>query len=78
MSKPSDRFRVIEGGPSGDGKAKPRRFRAKKPGDIEPLICPRCDSNASEYVVLGRMLKNGKPVGGTKQLRCADCKTPLL
>jgi len=63
---------VIAGGNS------PRPYRARKKGEAEPLICPKCNSNASETVILGRMVRDGKPEGGTKQIRCADCRTPLI
>lgn len=63
------RFTLIEGGKA----ARPRR---KKP-DGEPLLCPSCNSNASETIVLGRRIRQGKIGGGTKQIRCAECKRPL-
>lgn len=65
------RFRVIEGGED------PKPYRARKRGDAEPLIC-KCGSAASIQVTLGRMIRDGKPEGGTKQIRCADCGTALL
>lgn len=71
------RFRVIQGGPAKDGKAKPKRYRAPKPGEIEPLVC-KCGSAASIEITLGRMIKKAKPQGGTKQLRCYDCGAVLL
>lgn len=62
------RLRVIAGGKG----ARPRR----KAG-AEPLLCPACNSNASETIVLGRRIRRGKVEGGTKQIRCAECKRPL-
>lgn len=66
------RFKVIDGG------GKPRPYRARKKGEAQLLLCPRCNSNASETVILGRMIRDGKPEGGSKRIRCADCKTPLI
>lgn len=72
MTDKPARFRVIQGGDA------PKPYRSRKKGEAELLICPRCNSNASETVILGRMVRDGRPEGGTKQIRCADCKTPLI
>lgn len=67
------RFKVIQGGPSGDGKAKPRSYRARKRGEPEPLVCHLCNSSTSMEVKTGRMLVDGKVRDGTKQLVCVHC-----
>ena len=44
----------------------------------EPITCPKCQSNASIEVRLGRRFKDGKYTAGQKQLRCALCWTVLV
>jgi hypothetical protein len=61
------RLKIVEGG------AKPKEYRKKSENDIDLLVCPECDSRASYDVTLGRHIRNGKPVGGNKQTRCANC-----
>lgn len=65
------RFTVIEGGD------KPKPYRARKRGEAEPLVCT-CGSTASVEIKLGRMIRDGKPEGGTKQVRCYDCGKVLI
>lgn len=72
MGDGPERFRVIEGG------GRPKPYRKRRRGDAEPLVCPHCGSNASVEVKLGRMIRDGKPEGGTKQIRCADCRAVLV
>ncbi|CAH1661787.1 conserved hypothetical protein [Hyphomicrobiales bacterium] len=73
------RFKVIQGGPAQDGKAEPKRYRARKRGDIEPLVCTTCERDVgvataiSMDVKLGRMIQDGRPVGGTKAIICVTC-----
>lgn len=71
MSNEPNQFKVIEGG----GKPKPYRKRVR--GQSEPLIC-KCGSAASIEIKVGRMIRDGKPEGGTKQIRCADCGAVLI
>lgn len=61
------RFRIIEGG------GKPKRYRARKRGDAELLTCPVCDAAITTEVKLGRMVRDGKPEGGTRAILCAMC-----
>lgn len=79
MTEEFNRFRVIEGGPAGDGQPKPKRYRSRGPGDIEPLVC-RCGSSTTIETVTGRMLKDGRLLRstGTKQIVCYHCGTVLL
>jgi hypothetical protein len=65
------RFRLIEGGD------KPKRYRARNKGDAEPLVC-KCGSSTVIETKTGVMLKDGKPSGGTKIIRCYHCGEVVL
>lgn len=67
------RFKVIQGGPAEDGKAKPKKYRARRKGDVEPLVCPECNSGMSMEAKTGRMIANNRPEGGSKRLICVHC-----
>ncbi|MEI4473564.1 hypothetical protein [Frigidibacter sp. MR17.24] len=79
MADELSRFRVIEGGPAEDGKPKRAGGRAPAKGRIEMLLCHVCkvDIGVATATTLevktGRMLKDGKPQGGTKRLICVEC-----
>lgn len=77
MTDEPQRFRVIEGGPSEDGQAKPKKYRARKRGEPEPLVC-KCGSATVVETKTGVMLVDGKPQGGTKIIRCYHCGEVLL
>ncbi len=74
------RFKVIEGGPTGDGAAKPKAYRRKR-GQVEPLLCHICEEDTgvatavSFEAKMGRMIRDGKPEGGTKAIYCLHCLT---
>jgi hypothetical protein len=65
--RPMERFKVITGG------SRPRSHRARKRGEAEQLTCPRCDAAVTVEVRLGRMIRDGKPEGGTRAIVCAVC-----
>lgn len=67
----ASRFKVIEGG------SRPKAYRARKRGEAEPLVC-KCGSATVIETKTGVMLRDGKPEGGTKLIRCYDCGTVLL
>ena len=73
MSDDPQRFRVI------DGTAKPKPYRARKRGQAELLTCWQCEQDtgvASAHTLetkQGRMVRDGKPEGGSKVIICADC-----
>ena len=79
MSDEPRRFRVIPGGPAGDGKAKPKAYRARKPGAIEQITCSVCAADIGVATSLGiyalqsPMWQDGKVKGGTKALYCLHC-----
>lgn len=63
-------FRVIDGTPEPEGPRK--RMRAStKPSHI--IRCRRCTSLAMIEIKLGMEFRNGKAVGGQKQIVCATC-----
>jgi len=77
------RFRVIEGGPQEEGDfADPRlrrkKYRAKR-GEAEILACHVCEEETGVSTALtlemkqGRMIRDGKPEGGSKVIYCAHC-----
>jgi hypothetical protein len=61
------RLRLIQGG------SKPRSHRARKRGEAGLLTCPECDAAVTVEVRLGRMVRDGKPEGGTRAIVCAVC-----
>lgn len=65
-----NRFRVIEGGDT------PKPYRARKKGAAEPLVC-KCGSSTTIEVRTGRMIRDGKVTGGTRQIACFHCKEVL-
>lgn len=73
------RFRVIEGGPAGDGVAKPKAYRARHRGEAELLTCWQCEIDTGVSTALtfemkqGRMIRDGKPEGGSKVIYCGHC-----
>lgn len=73
------RFRVIEGGPAEDGNAQPKPYRARRRGEAELLTCRRCEVDIGVSTALtfemkqGRMVRDGKPEGGTKAIYCGNC-----
>ena len=73
------RFRVIEGGPAQDGKAQPKPYRARVRGEAELLTCWQCEIDIGIATALtfemkqGRMVRDGKPEGGTKVIYCGHC-----
>lgn len=67
MSSP---FKVIEGTPEPEGPLK-RVKAALKPSHI--IRCRRCTGLAMIEVKLGMEFRNGKAVGGQKQVVCATC-----
>lgn len=63
-------FRVIDGTHEPEGPRK--RMRAStKPSHI--IRCRRCTSLAMIEIKLGMEFRNGKAVGGQKQIVCATC-----
>lgn len=63
-------FRVIDGTPEPEGPRK--RMRAStKPSHI--IRCRRCTSLAMIEIKIGMEFRNGKAVGGQKQIVCATC-----
>ncbi|RVV99679.1 hypothetical protein EKE94_03070 [Mesobaculum littorinae] len=73
------RFRVIPGGPAGDEKPKPKPYRTRKRGAAQLLTCWQCEldtgvSGATTMEVKqGRMVRDGKPEGGSRAIICVDC-----
>ena len=73
MTDEPQRFRVIEGGDA------PKAYRARKRGEAEKLLCHVCERDTgvatatSMDVKLGRMIRDGKPEGGTKAIVCVGC-----
>ena len=73
MADQPQRFPVIEGG------SKPKPYRARKRGQVEKLLCHVCEADTGTAtattmdVKLGRMIRDGKPEGGTKALVCVGC-----
>lgn len=73
MTQDPKRFRVIEGGDQ------PRRYRARKKREAEILTCSTCEADTGVATALtlemrqGRMIRDGKPTGGTKGVYCAHC-----
>ncbi|MEY9780358.1 hypothetical protein [Sinorhizobium fredii] len=81
MADEPKRFRVIPGGPAGDGEAKPKAYRARKRGEPEVLTCSVCEASDKPGVATaltfemkqGRMIRDGKPFGGDVAIYCAHC-----
>lgn len=70
------RFHVIDGTPPPDTprqRVVDRLKRAPKPATM--IQCLRCGSRETVETRTGVMLRDGKPVGGTKALLCACCWT---
>lgn len=73
------RFRVIKGGPAGDGEAKPRAYRAKAKGETELLVCYICEQDIGVATTLtfearhSRMAVDGIPEGGEVGIYCLTC-----
>lgn len=73
MTDDPQRFKVIKGG------EKPKSYRARQRGEVEPLVCHVCEQDIGVATALtielkqGRMIRDGKPEGGTKALYCAHC-----
>lgn len=74
MSDEMSRFRVVTNdNPVREGGRGPRKSR------YETLLCTVCkfdigvSTATSLEVKTGRMLKDGKPQGGTKRLICVEC-----
>lgn len=66
----SSPFRVIDGTQEPEGPRKRMKAQAK-PSHI--IRCRRCSSLAMIEIKLGMEFRNGKAVGGTKQIVCATC-----
>ena len=79
MTDKPQRFRVIEGGPAGDGVAKPKAYRARKRGEPEVITCSVCEQDTGVATALtfemkqGRMIRDGQPFGGSKVIYCGHC-----
>ncbi|ANL84665.1 hypothetical protein [Rhizobium phaseoli] len=79
MADEPQRFRVIPGGPAGDGEAKPKAYRARKRGEPEVLTCSECEKDTGVATALsfemkqGRMIRDGVPFGGSKVIYCGHC-----
>lgn len=79
MSDKPQRFRVIPGGPAGDGKAQPKAYRARKRGEPEVLTCSVCEQDIGVATAVtfemkqGRMIRDGQPFGGSKVIYCGHC-----
>lgn len=88
MTDQPSRFRVINGGPAENGKAEPKAYRARHRGDPEMLTCWQCEVDIGVATAMtmevkqGRMVRDGKPEGGTRMIVCAHClargKTTIL
>lgn len=63
-------FRVIDGTPEPEGPRKRMKAQAA-PSHI--IRCRRCTGLAMIEVKLGMEYRNGKAVGGQKQICCATC-----
>ena len=58
--------------PEEDGRKKAaKRITAPRPAEM--LECPRCKGREVVPSVIGLMLINGRPRGGTKQYLCVTC-----
>jgi hypothetical protein len=67
-------FTVIEGTPEPDtAKARSRRRLKAHDKPAEMLSCRRCSGREFIEAKTGVLLRNGKPVGGTKALLCTAC-----
>lgn len=70
---------MIEGGPAGDGVAKPKAYRARKRGEPEVITCSVCEQDTGVATALtfemkqGRMIRDGQPFGGSKVIYCGHC-----
>jgi len=73
VKKPGPTFTVIDGGPEPETPKTRRLARIKAATPAVLVRCPRCTSNMMMQVRLGMFWSNGKPVGGNKQIICADC-----
>ncbi|MFK3794730.1 hypothetical protein [Pseudomonas sp. NPDC088444] len=68
------RFHVIHGTPTLDTSAEQVRKRVRAmPKPAYMVQCHRCGGREVIETKTGVMMKNGKPVGGTKQLLCVGC-----
>ena len=82
MSDEPKRFRVVQGG------SEPKPYRAKRRGEAELLTCWQCEADIGIATAMtievkqGRMVRDGKPEGGTRMVICAHClsrgKTTVL
>lgn len=67
-------FRIIHGTPAPDTPRERTLSRMRKmPKPEHVLRCPRCTGISVIQVKLGMSYRNGKPVGGQKQLICETC-----
>jgi hypothetical protein len=79
MADQPQRLRLIQGGPAGDGEAKPKAYRARKRGEPEVLTCSECEKDLGVATALsfemkqGRMIRDGQPFGGSKAIYCGHC-----
>lgn len=73
MTDKPHRLRVIDGGD------KPKRYRARHRGEAELLTCGTCEADigiataTTMEVSQGRMVRDGKPEGGSKVIICVGC-----
>ena len=79
MTDKPQRLRLIQGGPAGDGVARPKSYRARKRGEPEVLTCSTCEVDTGVATALtfemkqGRMIRDGAPFGGSKVIYCGGC-----
>jgi len=68
------RLHVVERTPEPDtAQAKSRSRLKAQERPAEMLSCPRCSGLEFTQTIIGALLRNGRLVGGTKQLVCVAC-----
>ena len=69
-----DKFHVIEGKKAPDTSKEKSRKRVRRAPKIQGMLqCHRCNGREVIETKIGVVIKDGKPIGGTKQYLCVTC-----